>query len=268
MRTLRVLLLIAASATLTACINSSTLIKVKPDGSGTVEQTTLVNTGAMKAMMPGMTQPGQPGGGVNEADLKRTAERMGKGVRLVSAEPAKLGTFEGSKAIFAFDDINLVQVSQDPSMSGSTDGLMAAPPQPPENPVKFTLKKNAGGTSTLTVQFQDKPGAGVNTEKPQGGPDMSDPTVMNMVKAMFDGFKIAINLEVLGSIVKTNAEYVEGSRVTLMEMDLGLLFADQEKLKALQGKIGPGASLTEVKPYLKDIKGIKIDGPMVSVEFK
>jgi hypothetical protein len=267
MRALRVLLLITASAALTACINSSTLIKVKPDGSGTVEQTTLVNTGAMKAMMPGMTQPGQPGA-VNEADLKRTAERMGKGVRLVSAEPAKLGTFEGSKAIFAFDDINLVQVSQDPSMGGSSDGMMVAAPQPPENPVKFTLKKNDSGTSTLTVQFQDKPGAGVNTEKPQGGPDMSDPTVMNMVKTMFDGFKIAINLEVLGSIVKTNAEYVEGPRVTLMEMDLGLLFADQEKLKALQGKIGPGASLSEVKPYLKDIKGIKIDGPTVSVEFK
>ena len=53
-----------------------------------------------------------------------------------------------------------------------------------------------------------------------------------------------------------------------MEMDLALLFADQEKLKALQGKIGPGASLTEVKPYLKDIKGIKIDGPTVTGEFK
>ena len=28
----------------------------EPDGSGTIEQTTLVNTGAMKAMMPGMNQ--------------------------------------------------------------------------------------------------------------------------------------------------------------------------------------------------------------------
>ena len=54
-----------------------------------------------------------------------------------------------------------------------------------------------------------------------------------------------------------------------MEMDLGLPSADQEKLKALQGKIlGPGASLTEaVSLDLKDIKGI-IDGPTVTVEFK
>jgi hypothetical protein len=103
---------------------------------------------------------------------------------------------------------------------------------------------------------------------PRGGPDMTDPTVLNMVKTMFDGFKIGIDLEVVGSIVKTNAEYVNGSRLTLLEMDLAQLFQDQEKLKALQGKVGPGASLSEVKPYLKDVKGIKIDGPTVTVEFK
>ena len=267
MRTLRALLLVAASASLVGCLNSTTLIKVKPDGSGTVEQTTLVNTGAMKAMMPGMTAANQPqAGAINEADLKRTAERMGKGVRLGSAEPAKSGTFEGVKAVYAFDDINQVQVSQDPSMSGSTDGAFGAPPQAPENPVKFTLTKNSG-TSTLTVQFQDKP-VPADKPAPPGGPDMTDPTVLNMVKTMFDGFKVNIDLEVVGSIVKTNAEYVNGPRVTLLEMDLGQLFQDPEKLKALQGKVAPGASLTEVKPYLKDVKGIKIDGPMVTVEFK
>jgi hypothetical protein len=268
MRLLRALLIVAASTTLVGCLNSTTLIKVKPDGSGTIEQTTLVNTGAMKAMMPGMTQPGQSANPVNEAELKRAAERMGKGVRLVSAEPAKSGTFEGSKAVFAFDDITLVQVSQDPNLSGSNDGTFGAAPQSPENPVKFTLKKGAG-TSILTVQFQDKPvPADRPANMPAGGPDMTDPTVLNMVKTMFDGFKINIDLEVMGSIVKTNAEYVNGSRITLLEMDLAQLFEDKEKLKALQGKIGPGASLSEVKPYLKDVKGIKIDGPLVTVEFK
>lgn len=267
MRTVRSLLLVAASVTLVGCINSATLIKVKPDGSGTVEQTTLVNTGAMKAMMPGMTPPGQSSNAVNEADLKRTAERMGKGVRLLSAEPAKAGTFEGVKAVYAFDDINLVQVSQDPSMSGSTTGAFSTEPPPVESPVKFTLKKS-GGASLLTVQFQDKPVSADKPDTPQGGPNMSDPAVLNMVKTMFEGFKIAIDLEVMGSIVKTNAEYVNGSRLTLLEMDLGQLFQDQEKLQALQGKVAPGASLSEVKPYLKDIKGIKIDGPTINVEFK
>ena len=265
----RALLLVTASATLVGCINSGTLIKVKPDGSGTVEQTTLVNTGAMKAMMPGMNPPGQGGAStVNEAELKRAAERMGKGVRLVSAEPAKAGTFEGSKAIFAFDDINQVAVSQDPSMTGGTtdNPFGGGAPTPPENPVKFLLKRN-GSTSTLTVQIQDKPVPADKT-MPQGGPDLTDPTVLNMVKTMFDGFKVNIDLEVVGSIVKTNAEFVNGSRVTLVDLDLGLLFQDPEKLKALQGKVAPGASLSEVKPYLKGVKGIKIDGPTINVEFK
>ncbi|MCC7034543.1 MAG: hypothetical protein IT179_17115 [Acidobacteria bacterium] len=267
MRTIPALLLVVASVTLVGCINSSTLIRIKPDGSGTVEQTTLVNSGAMKKMMPGMTGPGQASNPVNEADLKRTAERMGKGVRLVSAEPATSGTFEGVKAVFAFDDINQVQVSQDPGMSGTSTGTFSSAPPPVENPVKFTLERK-GATSLLTVQFHDKPAGTATPGTPQGGPNMSDPAVMNMVKTMFDGFKVAIDLEVMGSIVKTNAEYVNGSRLTLLEMDLGLLFEDQEKLKALQGKVGPGASLSEVKPYLKDVKGIKIDGPTINVEFR
>ena len=99
-------------------------------------------------------------------------------------------------------------------------------------------------------------------------PDLTNPMIMNMIKTMFDGFKINIDLEVVGSIVKTNAEYVTGPRLTLLEMDMAALLADEAKLKALQGKIGPGASFSEVKPYLKDIKGIKIDGPSITVQFK
>jgi hypothetical protein len=268
MRTFRALVLVAASLTTIGCINSATLVKIKPDGSGTIEQTTLINTSALKAMTPSGQPADKPGSVINEADLKRQAERMGKGVRLVSAEPASAGGFEGVKAIYAFDDINQVEVNQDPSLSGASDGQFNTAPPKNESPIKFTLTRN-GASSVLTVQLQDQPTAGDTMPAgPAGGPDMTDPAVLNMMKAMFDGFKVNIDVEVLGSIVKTNAEYVEGSRVTLLDMDMGALFADQEKLKALQGKVKPGASLSEVKPYLKDVKGIKIDGPTVNVEFK
>jgi hypothetical protein len=99
-------------------------------------------------------------------------------------------------------------------------------------------------------------------------PDLTNPMIMNMMKVMFQGFKINIGLEVVGAIVKTNAEYVTGPRLTLLELDVVELLADEAKFKTLKGKIGPGASLSEVKPYLKDFKGIKIDGPSITVEFK
>lgn len=268
MRFIRALVGVALAATLAGCINSTTLIKVKPDGSGTVEQTTLVNLAALKGMLPpGASQSAGPGM-VSEADLKRTAEKMGKGVRLVSSTPIKENGFEGVKAIFSFDDINQVQVNQDAALSGGSNPDRPAS-APEDDPVRFKLTRN-GATSVLTISIQDKPGAGKEKDgTPQTDmPDMTDPMMMGMLKTMFQGFKINIGLDVMGSIVKTNAEHVNGSHVTLLEMDMAALLEDEAKFKALQGKLGPDASLSSVKPYLKDIKGIKVDGPVINIEFK
>ena len=266
MRSLRFLAVLLASLTLTACLNSTTLVKVNPDGSGTVEQTTLANVSAMRGMMGG--QGGPSGPMMNKADLERTAERMGKGVRLVSSEPIKgeMG-FEGTKSIFAFDDINQIQITQGPSMGG---GARSSEPTS-DDPVRFTFTRS-GGTSSLRINYIDKPGGG-NTDaapSPQPGdmPDLTNPMMMNMLKTMFQGFKISDALEVVGTIVKTNADYVAGSRITMLEMDAVALLADEAKLRELQGKLGPDASLSQIKPLLKDVKGIKIDGPSIEVEFR
>jgi hypothetical protein len=104
--------------------------------------------------------------------------------------------------------------------------------------------------------------------KPMPSTDDIDPAMMQMVKTMFQGFKIAIDLEVDGKIVKTNADYVNGSRVTLLELDMAGLFEDEAKLKALQSKLGPGASISEIKPYLKDVKGVKINHPSLTIEYR
>ena len=270
MRVVRLLLVLVAATTLTACLNSTTLVKLKPDGSGTVEQTTLVNMASVKGMSGGGQQPSAPMS--NRAELERTAARMGKGVKLVSTEPVKgANGFEGTKAIFSFEDINQVEISQDPNLSGGTNPDRA-PASKPDSPVKFNLTRN-GGTSTLTINIAERaPGAGTSKPETPGAPsempDLTNPMIMGMIKSMFQGFKINIDLEVLGSIVKTNAEYVDGPRITLLEMDMAALLADEAKLKALQGKINPDASFSDIKPYLKDIKGIKIDGPSINVQFK
>jgi hypothetical protein len=266
MRSLRFILVLVGAATLSACINSTTLIRVKPDGSGTVEQTTLINTQVLKAMMPGMSQTGKSSNAVNDADLKRTAERMGPGVRVVSAEPVTDNGFEGVKAIFSFDDINQVQISQDPDLGGGS-GVRMPSDRTSKNPVTFGLERH-GAVSVLTITVQDKPSSTVKPPDTRTMPDMSDPMMMGMIKSMFQGFKVNIGLEVIGSIVKTNAEYVSGPRLTLLEMDMGALLEDEAKFKALQSKLGPDASLSAVKPFLKDLKGIKIDGPVVTVEFR
>jgi len=256
----------------TGCIRSATLIKVKADGSGTVEQTMLVNLGLMKGMFAGLGgaqgASQQTPGTVNEADLRRTAERMGEGVTFVSATPLKeTDGFEGSKAIFAFTDVTKLRVDQDPNLSGSTTGGISTPPKS-SNPVTFGFQKADGG-GTLTVTLNDKPGSGAGA-KPggQGGPDMDNPQMLDMIKSMFKGFRIGIDIEVAGKILKTNADHVAGSRVTLLEMDLEALLQDEAKLKEVQKVLGPDASITELKPYLKDVKGLKVNDPVVTIQFR
>lgn len=264
---------IAVTAALcTGCIRSATLVKVKADGSGTVEQTMLVNLGMMKGMFSGLGggQAQQTPGTVNEADLKRAAERMGEGVTFVSATPMKADDgFEGSKAIFAFTDISKLRIDQDPNLSGSTTGGISTPPKN-SNPVTFAMAKGTDGASTLTVTLNDPPKSGEAKPDgaPQGGPDMDNPQMLEMMKGMFKGFKIGIDIEVAGKILKTNADYVSGSRVTLLEMDMEALVQDEAKLKQIQKVLGPDASVSQLKPYLKDVKGLKVNDPVVTIAFR
>ena len=251
------------------CIRSATLITVKPDGTGTVEQTVLMNAAALKGMLGGLGEPQQSSGGVSEEELRKAAARLGEGVTYVSSEPIKAPDgFEGAKAIYAFTDITKLRVDQDPNLSGSTPGGVSATTKKSDNPVTFAMTRT-GGVSNLTVTFNDKPARDKAAEAPPtGGPQMDNPQMTEMMKTMFKGFKVNIDLQVVGSIIKTNADHVAGSKVTLLEMDLEALLADEAKLKEVQKVLGPNASVAELKPYLKDIKGLKINDPVVTISFK
>jgi hypothetical protein len=262
----RVVILLALGMVTSGCLNSASLIKVKPDGSGTIEQTMLVNFAAVKGLMAGMgaTAQGKESEGIlNEADFKRAGERMG--VRPVSLTPMKQGNFQGAKAVYAFDDITKVRVDQDPQVSGAT-GKMAR--SSTNNPIRFTLTRQ-GGSSVLTISVDEKAAAEV-TAKAQDAPslDSIDPAMLQMIKTMFEGFHVGIDLEVEGKIIKTNADYVSGSRVTLLEVDMTDVLEDEAKLKALQSKVKPGVSLSELRPHLKEIKGVKINHPTVTIEYR
>ena len=76
-----------------------------------------------------------------------------------------------------------------------------------------------------------------------------------MMKKLFDGLKVAIDVDVLGTIVKTNSPYVQGSRVTLLEMDFSQLLANEQLLS----QIGEPGSIEEAKQMLKDVKGFKVN---------
>jgi hypothetical protein len=253
---------------LAGCLNSATVITVKRDGSGTLEQTLLVNKQAFKGIMGGIGggagQVTQSAGVLNEAEFKRAAERMG--VRPVSLTPVKDGSFEGARALYAFDDVSTIRVDQEPPMAASSSAEPAKPAAT-SSPIRFTFAKQ-DSTSVLTLIFDEKAASDAGAKVPPAAAEPIDPAMLQMIKSVFQGLKVAIDLELDGTIVKTNADYVTGSRVALVEIDMAAVLEDDDTLKVLQSRIRPGVTISELKPFLKNVKGVKINHPTVTIEYR
>jgi len=52
-----------------------------------------------------------------------------------------------------------------------------------------------------------------------------------MIMQMFKGLHMGMAINVEGKVVKTNSQYVEGSKVTLMDIDFDPLLSDERALR-------------------------------------
>jgi hypothetical protein len=281
--------------TLVGCLQADTVIKVKPDGSGTIEETFMMSkevvalmTGMRDQMMEGMAetgkepsaeQPEQPEQKqvkdafklFDEAKLKQEAGAKGEGVTYVSGKAISTDTFEGYRAVFAFADINKLKLNQNPSDSVPSDPGVSSS-EKKEEYVTFHFTK--GAPATLMVKLpEEKPVKKDDAAKPAETPEPSAAEqqeaemMLAQMKTMFKGMKIAMAIEVQGAVVQTNATHREGSRITLMELDFGKLLEMPEKLTQFS-QLQP-ESLEDAKKFMKDLPGIKAEmNKEVTIKFK
>ena len=124
----------AVLLSLTGCIESTTLVRVRKDGSGEVEESLLMRTDVMQMIM-GMSE--EMGGEASDLELvsreqlEQQAGQMGEGVTLKSLEKIATESHSGYRAVFSFRDINALEVNQnpdenvpDPGSQGEMNGLM------------------------------------------------------------------------------------------------------------------------------------------------
>lgn len=262
------------------CIQVSTVVKVKPDGSGTIEETLLINKAAMQqveGMMQGMTEQmagTQPGAGqfseefkvLDEAQLRKSASEMGEGVTYVSSEKITTKEAEGYRATFVFADINKLRL--DTSPSDKTPSGLGSKAQ--DQGAFATFRFDQGPPAVLRVMLPEE----LTSEnlQPPALPDTlkaDDPQAAEMaeqMKEMFKDMKVSIALEVEGDIVRTNATHREGSRITLMEVDFGKLLENEENLKKISQRKPKNAE--EARKLLMGVPGIKVEfNPELRVEF-
>ena len=271
MRLIRLASALGAAMVLTGCISATTLINLKADGSGTIEQTTAMSAQTMAMLSSfGSKSDTEPGAAAtpdifSEKEAREAATKLGTGVRYVSSETIKTADMEGRKTIYAFDDIRTLKVSQKPSApGGDSSGGMTMGGDAPED-MAFGFTKLPNGHSQVTVRFpemkfDDKSDDG-NAKKSE---DAAPPAAVEMMKQMFKGLRIDIAMRVDGKVVKTNSEFVEGPKVTLLSIDFEKLLANDALLKKMQQP----KSVEEAKKVLKDVPGMKINlDREITVEF-
>src|SRR5436190_826733 len=132
-------------------------------------------------------------------------------------------------------------------------------------PVTFKFDKLPNGNNLLTIF---NPGCDLKPDQnpPAGLPNTELPDEqLAMMKEMMGGLLVSIQLEVPG-LVKTSSKWVEGSKITILEMDFDKFLSDPAKLKKLVA--AQPKSNEEAKLLVKDFPGVKMTfEPETTIEF-
>ena len=254
------------------CFSDTTVMKLNADGSGTLTVTTLMKASAIKQMK----EMAKAFGGENakdpefftEKEAKDKAAKMGEDVTFVSREAIKTKDAEGHKVVYAFKDITKVKISEMSDPPGGGEGGFKTDAKK-SDPITFKFAKLPGGNSLLTIvnpkMEPPKPGAEAPApDKPAQDGEVPEEQLA-MMKEMMGGLKVSIQIEV-GKIVKTNSSHVQGSTVTVLEMDFDKLLGDMAKFKKLAA--AQPKTPEEMKALVKDFPGVKVNlDPETTIEF-
>jgi hypothetical protein len=244
--------LVAAAVALggaTGCLEGRRVIRVAPDGSGTIEDTVVLSPEYRRKIDVVRNAEEQRRGPLDHTSgLRQTLRHMGGGVRLVSFRE------EGAiqRLVFAFDDVRRIRVSPNPWVATVGES-------PPEQhlPLAFRLAER-DTRRALTAVLPDAPPEGARSKVMSG----DEWGYLRMVMA---GLKLETVIEVEGTVIGTSWGRAEGARLTLLEMDFDRIVANEEGAARFRQAGAPTALSAR---RLQGIDGLKVPpGPEVTIEF-
>lgn len=267
MRYFKLLAVLALAVASTGCLRLTFALSLKPDGSGTIA-TTFAMTETMMQQAGAMM--GATGGTASvfptEAQMREASAAMGGGTRFVSATPYKTGGFEGVTALYAFDDVNKLQLNMEQALAGTVNSPQLGGEIDPKADIKLSFTRE-GDRTVLVIGMPEipAPDAAMQQQAQGAAQQAESPEVAAMMKQMMGGLLMEVTVNVQGQILKTNAPFVEGSRVVLMRLD------GDQLLKSGQG-LGPLLQMGESPDFankLAKVPGLKlVTLPQLRIEFK
>jgi hypothetical protein len=250
-------LLILLVALLSGCFSVSTTINLNKNGSGTLEEKVLVKP----IDMFGQAQQ-EPESIYDEADLRANAAGYGEGVKFISGKEISENGMNGYVAVYDFSDINKLKLNQ--NLAGKAINADMLGPEAQEDMNQYiTFDFKSGGTSILKIKYPEEP----EMEEIPEDTDMErdedpeftdqDKEMLEMMKEMYDGMKLAIKINFDGNIKETDATYQEGNSIVLMDIDFAKITENYDILSKLNG--ANQMSQAEFKSMMKDVEGMKVE---------
>jgi hypothetical protein len=180
-------------------------------------------------------------------------------VTYVSSTPIALEKSKGRDTLYSFSDISQLRISEAPSLPGGVKLPAAAGGN--TAPISFALDHRPDGNVVLRIIV---PRPAIFPTGPNGEPQPPSLEQISMVKALLAGARLTVSIEPEGRLVQTSSPFVDGNRVTLIDVDIDRAAADPD----LARKLRTGTTQPEIKAALNSIPGLKITlDPEITIEF-
>ena len=231
---------------LAGCLQIETTVRVRPDGSGEVVERFLMAHGIVE-MLAGMAQMGgEPDFSlINPQDLQSRAAQMGQGVSFSGVEPLSDSWGEGYVARYQFRDINSLRVNQNP---GDSVPLESDEPSVREF---LTFSMQRGNPATLEVRLPQPDEVQTEAEAPPSEEELE------AAAQFYRDMRVAVRIEVVGTLIDTNAQHSSGNTVTLLDLDFNRILDNPTLRRSVLSS--QASSLSEVQQIAREAEGFDIE---------
>jgi hypothetical protein len=175
------------------------------------------------------------------------AASIGEGVSYVSSELVTTATGQGREATYAFTDVAQLKISTQPAapsaVAAAAPGLANA-----TESITFSLTREPEGNAVLHIHVPEP-----NFLDALGTPAAQQQ--IGMVKNLLGGARVLLVAEPSGTLVRTSSPYVDGPRVTLLEVDLDEVLKDDTLLP----RLGAAKTEDEMRAVVQNARGLKIN---------
>jgi hypothetical protein len=266
----RVLALCCAALS-AGCLTIDSVIAVQPDGIGSVTYTLFLKSTTIESLEKfAMTREDRSEGAgwkdfFSEEKWRQAAATMGEGVTFQSLQRVKKRGWEGVKVVYFFSDISKVTLKMGfPSVMSLTE------PAPPLEALTFRFAPAAEAPANLTIvmpPYRTVDGVTNGSSGETEGAPSRNAAVMARFRSVLDGFRAAVVVDVNGPIVKTDADYVAGSKVTVLSVDFNEMMSGSADF-GLFGAAIDGPLPPDIREKLKTTSGLAMQvAPEVTVQF-